>query len=375
MVLSFPECRTLGDIGLVAIGTAGQRVGSTIQYLNFMLFLPVAMQLCADSLRGGLDPSHSVCAEYWRLFVALQCLMTMQLRSMRNAIIPATVSLVCTSGLIVILIGIVTTHNNPARSEALSMGNKASSTSTAIVKLCLGISVSSWMYAPSFLTAELSSVMNNPVDLSKSLVLSVVVAIGVFLGVGLCCVTSWGWIIPNPIYIASPWGDIRDQLWPRVFNMLLFIANLVSYGLSAMPLGLACFRAVFPESSEDDWSIRGTTMYLMATLPAWLFGLVVSVFVPSLFDMLAFATAMTTPWATQIFPAVAFWYFKRWTERGLGTPISKVHLHICRFVFVVGIVTFVLCMVGAVGQVSIASLRGEPFVGCDGWVLVGSAHA
>lgn len=194
----------------------------------------------------------------------------------------------------------------------------------------------------------------------------------------------WGPDIPNPITISTSWEVLSGpdipgsfgaaaaspQLWARIFNLLLFVANLVSYGLDSIPLANACLRAKHGPLAEVDWTCVGWCRYLVVSLPSWAFGFVASVFMPSLFDMLAFVTALTTPWATQIFPAVVFLHHLNTTEGNNGATVSGIDRVMGRFVLFVGVINFGLCIFGAIGQVSIESLRGDAVVGCSGWMLI-----
>jgi hypothetical protein len=101
--------------------------------------------------------------------------------------------------------------------------------------------------------------------------------------------------------------------------------------------------------------------------------------------MLAFATALTTPWATMVFPAVCFISYSRGknilpssfspsNEESLlvskeeesediyieaDSTIQRYEIYAAYFALFVGIASGVLCFVAAIGQVAIPQLRGS----------------
>ena len=101
--------------------------------------------------------------------------------------------------------------------------------------------------------------------------------------------------------------------------------------------------------------------------------------VGNLLALLAFVSALSVPWVTQILPAVFYFVWRGKGERGGHThththtltpaPLSGREKAVVLFVFVVGVVNFVVCAAAAVGKVSIAELRGRTKIGCGKWTL------
>jgi hypothetical protein len=95
-----------------------------------------------------------------------------------------------------------------------------------------------------------------------------------------------------------------------------------------------------------------------------------AVFAPNMFDVLAFTTALTVPFASEIFPAAL--YRRQLQEQGRNRPppahtIWPSSKRTAAAVGVVGWMSFATCMYGAIGQIAIEGLRGDSTIGCPGW--------
>ena len=78
-----------------------------------------------------------------------------------------------------------------------------------------------------------------------------------------------------------------------------------------MPLARYCQRAWLPHFC-DDWSPRSTLTYAALSLPTFLFGVLAALVVGNLLVLLAFVSALSVPWVTQILPAL---FYYRWRRR------------------------------------------------------------
>jgi len=117
----------------------------------------------------------------------------------------------------------------------------------------------------------------------------------------------------------------------------------------------------------------------MVSLPTYLFALIASMVVGNLLSMLSFVTAFSSPFATQIVPTILYTYHRTCEIRdtiggsqgGGGLPWrEKVMIG---YVGVVGCVSFVACLLAAIGKVSIKELRGPTAIGCPGWLIYSDA--
>jgi hypothetical protein len=258
----------LPSLGLAGSGPTAKTLGLLVQQGNFLLYLPVAMLVSAQALQSFIDPSLSLlsgCTDYWIFIVALLCLATTQLRSLSNVTILSLISLVCVLATMLCVVLIVDDTPYDDKTEALKVGNAdmAWSASHESIKgwtqFALGISLTAWAYAPSFLTAELSNpnIMAKVEDFPKAIWLSAALNCAMFACTGLFVVNRWGATVNDPIMLGTAenfglWD--ATALQARVCNFFWFFACIISYALDSVPLGRACQRAWAPGVDVDDWS-------------------------------------------------------------------------------------------------------------------------
>mmetsp|Transcript_5800 Transcript_5800/g.17152 ORF Transcript_5800/g.17152 Transcript_5800/m.17152 type:complete len:448 (-) Transcript_5800:382-1725(-) len=376
MRMQFPNCLTLGDLGFVVLGQPGRHWGNVIQLGNFVLFLPVALLLCATALEGVVDiPAFQGCSDYYILTVAAFCFATTQLRTLKNTQALALVSLVAVFCMSVLQIVAAFQYSVEQKVPARWFGNPKINTREGVVEAMLGATTTVWAYVPAFLTVELAGCMARPSELRKSLALSGVLNVAVFLVVGLPVVARWGYDVSDPITLTkvAAWGE--GAALSKALSACLLVGNLVSYTLDSVPLGRFCQRSWAPEFA-DTWSLASVGRYALYTLPTWLFALFVSLAVPNLFVLLAFTTALTVPWVTQIYPAVLFLALHSGACCSLphsqGQKSAKMR-PAAKFgavaILAVGCVSFVVCFAAAIGKVALQDLRGPSQIGCGAWII------
>jgi hypothetical protein len=223
--------RVFGDFGKLATkGMWLSRVGNTIQFVNFILFMPVAIDLVADCLKGvGMSTS---CSGLYTLTSAGFCLCLTQVRSLPNASFAAYITGIII--LAVVIIQLVEVYRHPIvdqQDESVRwFGNGEIDTSISVVRGALGATACIWAYVPSFLTAELASVMENPKDMHKSLYLSGSLNLFMFVVVGTLIAYAWGWNLSDPLTLTPQWIDMVDgSVSSQAMNSLLLFANLTAY--------------------------------------------------------------------------------------------------------------------------------------------------
>eukprot|EP00439_Symbiodinium_sp_Y106_P046159 s843_g5.t2 len=313
---------------------------------------------------GSIGPLGA-CTDYYVWLVAILCLLTTQVRSLSNANVFTQISLVCILGMIICML--VAVFEYDIEEKDLSM---------MVVRLASGCTISSWAYVPAFLTVELSACMETPAEFKKSLLFSGGLNVLVFIIVGSIVVARWGFEVGEVISITAgvgawvPGTDVNT-----IFSCFKLGGNFVSYMLDSVPLCRFCQRSWAP-SFKDTWSASDVMRYLGYTLPTFILALVLATFTPSIGTLLDFVTALTTPWVTQIYPALLYWKFLRDRdsdgESGKSSQASRsmvLEKAAVLFVLFVGYVSFVMCSVKAVGYLAIEDLRPKFQIGCSGWVL------
>lgn len=405
--------RVFGDFGKIVGGARLRNVGNTIQLVNFVLFMPVAFDLVKDSLRGVYGDLTS-CSGLYTLMSAGICLLSTQIRSLPNATVAAYVTALIIVVVIVIQIAEVYSHPIAHESEndrARLFGNGETDGPTSLIRGTLGATAAVWAYVPAFLTAELAVVMQKPADLKKSLVMSASLSASTICIVGTLIATAWGWNVSNPTTLTKQWiVEIDGNAASKILNALLLFANITAYTLDSIPVATMTHKRLFPGTDPSENSFRAAGLFFLSSLPSWTLALFLAVTIPNLFDMLAFATALTTPYATMVYPACCYLAYAQRArikadereeplmlsskfsgadeECGKYDDGAKADTGVTKadearvvllsgqsdrlendevfyrkvaawFCLVVGILSGVICMAAAVGQVGISSLRGE----------------
>jgi hypothetical protein len=377
--LLHPECHTFGDLGLKALGKPGQIWGNVIQLGNFLLFMPCALQFCALALEGigGGISAFNGCSDYYVFVIAAVCLLSTQVRTFSNTTILSMVSVICVLAMIFIMIAASFQFEKENKVEARLFGNPEKDHMQAFVKFAGGFTINAWAYVPAFLTVELSTCMDEPRDFRKSIALSGIINILVFMVLGSIVVSRWGYDVGEVIGITQGVGFQGASIY-TAFNAFQLTGNFISYMLDSVPLGRYCQKTWAPQFT-DTWSFSDVLQYLGYTLPAFLMALFLAIAVPSVNTLLDFTTAFTTPWVTQIYPAVLYWKVFR---RGIagkptllqdsssgGQTMTTLEKCFVGYVFLVGCVSFVLCFVKALGYIAIEDLRPPLQIGCGSWLI------
>jgi hypothetical protein len=428
-----PPPRSLGDIGRYAGGIASssssssssssnssrssrsssswlEQMGNAIQFANFFLYMPVAFDLVAECARAlavsagvgvSLSDGAGGCTTYYTMAVSLLCLATTQVRSLGNT---TPISCFCAVAVLVTMavqIALVAAHGYEGVSvpyePALLAGNPDPLASRRWTRGLLGATAACWSFVPAFLLPELACVAAEPAALGKSLLLSAASSLLMFLATGLAVAVSWGWQVENPVTISPAWqGAVADSAGAQLLNALLFAANLCAYCLDTVPLARACQRRWLPAFRQDEWSPRACAQFLACSLPTWLAALLLSALLPDLFAMLAFATALTVPLATMVFPALCYLAACPPPHLG-GAPAAMPVLRgegggeeeggkgagaaqlpggrrekraVALWCLGFGALCVLVCWAAAIGNVADATLRGPTQIGCKSWGLL-----
>jgi len=384
--LRFPQCHTFGELGEQVLGRPGKIWGNIIQLGNFCLFMPCALQFCALALEGigkGI-PGFDGCSDYYVFAIAGVCLLTTQVRTFANTQILSFLSAFCVLSMGVTMIVAAFKYDKDDKQPAQLFGNPDSDPTISLIKAAGGFTINAWAFVPAFISVELSTCMANPKDFSKSLMLSGFLNITMFVIVGVTVVWRWGYNVGEVIGITAVAAWTPGFGINTAFNTFQLVGNFISYMLDSVPLGRFCQKTWAPDFA-DTWSPADILRYLGYTMPAFLFAVLLSVAVPSVNTLLDFTTALTTPWVTQIYPAVIYWKLRRrgasYREFHDGVE-DKEHQEMKLFemltvglVFLVGCASFAICSAKAIGYIAFAELRPPLQIGCSGWVIWQSSPA
>ena len=358
---------SFGDIcGMAGTGPIGRQrwrlVGMVVQYTNFVLFLPVALMLVALAVQGVIDPTFSVCSDYFVFGVAAVCLLATQARTLNNTAVFAFASLAAVVVVIALQCYVLAEFENPNSIPVRLIGNGLLPQQTSLFTLALAVTTSAWAYVPAYLIAELHENCAKPSLLRQSIWLAAALNVALFAGLGVFSAVMWGGNLQDPITLVAAWPGTAVS--SRVLNAFLAIANIVSYALDSIPLVRACQRSWAPKFNND-WSFKSILQYLLISLPTFGAAVVLSVAVPNLFVLLAWVSFLSVPLATQIVPSLVFYLWKSRQEKGM-TLRDKI---LVGFVLIVGIASLIICGIAAVGKSLVSEIRGPSQIGCAGWLL------
>jgi amino acid transporter len=253
------DIRQFKDLGKVLIGTNGEIFATIIQNGNFLLFLPIALDLVASAAQGVIDPNFDVCTDYFILGTAGICLLSTQVRSLGNADIMAVFSLICVFLVGILIVIISFDKDNDDKQHAQLFLNPMSHTMKGAVETLLGITTAAWSYVPSFIIIELRESLKTRRNMFKAIILSAILNMMFYIVVGTSVVVNWGWEMEDPVTILSVWP--AKSFLGKFVNALLFIANLVSYSLDSVPLTNKFVKAVNPFFDMKSWNFRTVTRY------------------------------------------------------------------------------------------------------------------
>mmetsp|Transcript_2305 Transcript_2305/g.7121 ORF Transcript_2305/g.7121 Transcript_2305/m.7121 type:complete len:484 (-) Transcript_2305:51-1502(-) len=402
--------RMFSDLGALATGRiSGANAALCLQLTNFVLYQPVALLTTASAMQDAVQPEGETCTNYFIFLVSLVCFAGTQCRELKYASLLAGIALAAGIGVAGLQIYIaaayspdhgdthgkgVGDHENRNRGFEVVWDKPGppdpSSSRTASVEMALSLTTAIWAYVPSLLIAELAFEMESPEHLSRSIALSAGLNVATFLAVGLSVWCLWEGGVDDPITLSEGWP--RSSFAGRLLSSLLCLSNFVGYCLDSVPLARWCQRRFVPRFSGQ-WDMRSVGRYALISAPAWVFGVLVAVFVGSpsgLFVMLSWATALTVPACNLIFPSI-------FTLCALGPPppaarsqaaltrslmsdveaptpgrcirqsITRTEGAIAACVLLWGLFALVICTYAAIGKTFDPIVRGPQVIGCEGW--------
>jgi amino acid permease len=365
----YPDAQQLSDLGLAVFGRKGQIAVGILQLGNFLLFLPIALLTCADGLQA-LWTGMGKGIEMYILVVAGVCHLTTQFRDLGNTAPLAYFSIIGVWVIGVLLVIFVCKHENPEKQIAVYFGNPQIDTRAGLYNCFLGLTTAAWGYVPSFLTTELVSSMTCPSHFKRAVILSGVLNIIFYIGLGVTVTLRWGSNLPDPVNISKVWLAHADDPLARIMALLLLIVNIISYSLDSIPLVRNFQRIWFP-NFRDDCSPFSTLVYFGISLPSFGFALLLALTMDNLFLMLAWGTCLTVPAVTQIVPSVLYAAHRRrqcpsssvddqpirgLDEDGLRTPAGNAtgwtykQQVMVMFTFLYGGLNFIICLLAAIGK-------------------------
>ena len=302
--------RDMGQVGFAVGARRLGKLGKILQYANFFLFLPVGLDMCATCVKALFPSLFPPSSEKYTLLCALPCLLLTQVRTVKSKALVAfsyiTFALVIIMGIFQVYVVYESPPPTTAIEPMLLFGNPVNGF-RGVVEGALASTAATWCFVPVFLTAELASTMESPQNLFGSVLFSAACTFASMIIVGVATVAIWGSSIANPINVSAQWlSSSTARAAEEAFNWILLFANFGAYMLDSVQLGQATCLRLFPGFRLDDWSLGSSAVYLCATLLPTAGGIALSIFVPDVFSMLSYSTALTVSASNHIYPALVF---------------------------------------------------------------------
>ena len=228
------KCRTLGDVGHILAGRFGRRLFVSLQMLNMILYIPVAMETVGLSLQY-LSGYKWNCIGYWNLITFGILLILLQF--VKNWKKAAWLAYITTAGLLPFAFAY---YEDEIKSsdEYLGPVQAAGSPDINWHDLALAVSAFSYTFAPNFILIEVMSDMKDKTSCKSAMYTSAALQVSFYLVAGLVGVALWGWNVTDPVTL-----EIHEGSW-------------IGLLLSAMIVVAVCLDYLIASKVVNDWTRR-----------------------------------------------------------------------------------------------------------------------
>jgi len=235
------KCRTLGDVGFILAGRFGRRLFVSLQMLNMILYIPVAMETVGLSLQY-LSGYKWNCIGYWNLTTFGILLILLQfVKNWKKAAWLAYITTALAAAKAYGLLPFAFAYYEDeikSSDEYLGPVQAAGNPENNWHDLALAVSAFSYTFAPNFILIEVMSDMKDKTSCKSALYTSTVLQVSFYLVAGLVGVALWGWNVTDPVTLEIPEGSWIGLL------------------LSAMIAVAVCLDYLIASKVVNDWTRR-----------------------------------------------------------------------------------------------------------------------
>ncbi len=331
------RCETFSDLGYALGGAPGRIFLGGVQLLNNALFLPVALVLSMGALKelllaifgcgiddtdagsGDADTGDSTC-EWLECNVHLMLLtcvlawpMLLFARDMAHlgGLAALSIFLIAVQTVLIIVFA-ASSEASPAVNftAAIPIGSNAAGADQWHV-IVAAISVYLYSFCPLFVAVEVAASMREPERIRHALILAYAFpCLCIYVPTGVAVAHYWGSEVPNPITLVLGRGVIS-----AVANAMLLYSTLLDFVVSATTVneaarhvwawaasgprvsigGAAGRPAVAAAPLDRSLTLSSLPLWLLITLPALMFALGLSLFVPKLDSLVGLLTSLCVP--------------------------------------------------------------------------------
>ena len=259
------KIRTLGDVGYTLASKFGRRLFITLQMLNMILYLPVAMETIALSFQY-LSGYTFNCIGYWNIITFGILLILLQFVTKWHqaswiAYITTALAAIKAFGLLPFSF---TYFEDAIKSsdEYLGLALVAGNPENNWHDLALAVSVFSYTFAPSFILIEVMSDVKDKESYKSALCTSSVIQVSFYIVAGLVGVLLWGWNVSDPVTLEIPDGSWVGFL----LSAMVGIAVCLDYLIASKIVNDWARRAFFPKTWTKTVGCGGLVRHFCITL-------------------------------------------------------------------------------------------------------------
>ena len=295
------DAKTLGDVGESMGGSWGRFAAELGQIVNLAFYIPVALQLCGDTLTwlvSNMDTTQ--CLGLWTFVIWAALLLLLQfMHNLHHGkwLTVLSVSLLVIKCFVNLPIMFATESNPLSSAPVQAFGNSAVPASTwdvyagAISSIPFGV-------CPIFIVVEIMAEMKEPEKIVQSLYLAFAGMLVLYVVPTIIAVTQWGYNLNDPVtvgvsYSANSVAANLFVLFATFNDAFLSSATMFKFACTRLPLSL----------KENDYSVQGLVKWLILTVVYFAFALIVATCIPSFMTLVGLLTSLTVVLPNATVPA------------------------------------------------------------------------
>jgi len=260
----FPEGITYGDMAFAVLGRKGQKLVFFFIYVAFFGNLAIYVLTCAESLQAAFSWHRDWCKWWFTVATVVFLVPFCQLRTLHHVSFAAAASSM--SIFVALIIILYETFHDEPDIGIDSMDEKQAGFFTFVSALTTAI----FAFGGQGLFFETMAEMKQPNDFPKSLAVSTIGILSVYLLVALSCNAVYGQRIKGNILFSLPDGPLKSTA-----SFLLFFHVCISFVLAQQVVGRAIHVRWRPQNVDtgtneerQDWFAISSFQILAAFLIA-----------------------------------------------------------------------------------------------------------
>lgn len=295
VIQSGKRLRTLGEFGEYLAGPLGRRILSTLQYLNFVTYMPMALVNIAFSLQYLFNFPFGGCLGWWNLISGgLVFLVLLFVRKWKEGAWAsyAMISITFIQGVVLLPIAMVQFqdeyYENIETGKPIPFGSDPPTP-----WFDYGLGFPAFFYCGIYILVETMADAKDPREYKKAFNYAYVVMFNLYTYAGLICIFIWGWNVWFPIYPMIPVSAVGILI---VIGILL--PTFLDYILSAFVIDNAIER-VFPhekfaqKASSSPYGPVGFAYQAVKVFPPTALSIVLCTLVPNFLTLSGISTAFS----------------------------------------------------------------------------------